>query len=145
MTTPITTLITGIKSKCGIFLGSTYSENAYGIDISQNRSKGATKGYAVIPEGCSQEESIGALVVNQVFNVTLTDTYNPGKINDKGVQDITNSLYDNVYGLYEYLVNAKCGSPSSVLNTFGLEVATPDYLEDGVVMISFKFTVKHRT
>jgi hypothetical protein len=145
MTTPISTLISGIKSKCGLFLGSTFSENAYGIDIGQNRSKGATKGYAVLPENCSQEESIGALVVNQVFNVTLTDTYNPGKTNDKGVQDTTNSLYDLVYGLYENLVNTKCGSPSSVLNTFGLEVASPEYLDDGVVMISFKFNVKHRT
>lgn len=141
----VSTLIAGIKSNCGIFLGPTFSEVNFGIDIEHNRSKQASKGYAVLPESATQEDSIGALVMDQNFRVRLTDTFNPGKTGDSNVQTTTNSLYDKVYALYEYLVNNKCGVPASVLNTYGLEVSSPLYLEDGVVILELTFTIKHRT
>lgn len=141
--TPITTLIAGVKEKCGAFL-STHTELDYGIDISQNRSKQARKGYAVLPESSNEDESIGALVIDQKVRIKLTDVFNPGKTNDLAIQAITNSLYDNVFGLYEFLVNNKCGAISLVMNTYGLSVESPEYLDEGVVAIEFTFTIKYR-
>lgn len=143
MSNPITSLVSGIETKAGVFLGTDFSKLSYGIDVSLNRSKGAVKSYAVLPEGATQQDSIGALVVNQDFRFKLTDVYNPGKLNDHNVQSITNSLYDKVYSLYEYLVTGKCGQSSLVMNTFGLSVGIPKYLDDSVI-IEFTFTVKHR-
>lgn len=142
-TTPITNLIAGIESKVGLFL-TGFTKSSYGIDVSMNRSKAVSKTYAVLPKVSSQEDSIGALVVNQDFSCMLCDSYNPGKLNDHDIQKITNTLYDNIYALYAYLVSTKCGVPEMVLNTFGLSVGSPEYLEDGVVVIEFTFTIKHR-
>ena len=144
MATPITSLISGIESEAETFLGASYSKISYGIDLLKNRSRGAKKAYAVLPSGATQEESIGALVVNQEFSLKLTNSYNPGKVNDHNQQSLTNSLYDLVYDLYEQLVTNKCGQPSLVMNTFGLDVGKPEYLDEEVIIIEFSFTVKHR-
>ena len=144
MSTPITTLVSGIETKCSAYLGSSYSKIDYGIDVSKNRSRGAMKRYAVLPSGAAQVDSIGNLVMDQIFSVKLTDGYNPGKVNDHTIQDITNSLYDKIYSLYEYLVDNKCGAASLVMNTFDLSVGDPEYLDEEVVIIEFSFVVKHR-
>lgn len=144
MGTPITTLVSGIETKAGLFLGSDFSKISYGIDLAKNRSGGSKKSFAVLPQEANQDDSIGALVVNQSFRFRLTDSYNPGKLNDHNSQTITNSLYDKVYELFEYLVTEKCGSPSLVMTTYGLSVVTPEYLEDEIVVIEFTFTIKHR-
>lgn len=140
----ITNLITGIETKAGEFLGSDYKKISYGIDVAQNRSGASKKAYAVLPLGASQDTSIGALVVDQSFSFKLTDGFVPGKLNDHTIKSITNALYDQVYGLYDYLVRGKCGEPSLVMITSGLSVGEPEYLDDDVVIIEFSFTVKHR-
>lgn len=140
----ITTLISGIETKAVEFLGSDFKKISYGIDLAKNKSGGSKKSFAALPQEANQEDSIGALVVNQGFKIRLTDSYNPGKLNDHNSQDITNLLYDEVYDLFEYLVVNKCGTPSLVMSTFGLSVAAPEYLEEEVVVIEFSFTIKHR-
>ena len=140
----ITNLVSGIETKAGSFLGSDYNKISYGINVTQNRSRGSNKSYAVLPLGAIQNDSIGSLVVDQAFTFKLTDGYNPGKVNDHNQQDVTNALMDKVYELYSYLVSEKCGLPSEVMNTYGLDVGEPEYLDEEVVIIEFSFLIKHR-
>ena len=144
MATPITSLVAGIKERCGTFLTTTFSELDYGLDVSSNRSRQAKKGYAVVPESAAESDFIiGATIVDQTVRVKLSDVVLPGKTSDQNTQSTTNSLYDNVYGLYDFLVKSRCGA-ASVINTYGLSVESPKYLDDGVVVIEFTFIVKHR-
>lgn len=140
----ITSIINGIEGLAGTYLGADYEKIDYGVDLGKNRDNRAYKKYACLPSGGVQEQSIGALVMNQDITFRLTDSYRPGKVDDHTQQDTTKSLYDNVYGLYEYIVNNKCGVPSLIMNTFDLNISEPEYIDSEVTVIEFTFTIKHR-
>ena len=140
----VTSLVSGIETTAESFLGSTFSKIPYGIDVDLNRNRGSDKTFAVLPIGASQDQSYGRLIVDQGISFKLIDSYLPGKLNDHTIQDKTNSLFDKIYALYEKIVTEKCGQPSLVMNTFGLDISEPEYLAEEVVIIEFSFIVKHK-
>lgn len=143
MGTTVTDIISGIEGLAEAFLGPDYSKLSHGINVEKNRDMEASKRYAVLPQDATQRDFVGALVMDQVFVVKITDNYRPDELEDHEAQSLTNALYDKAYGLYEYIVSNKCGAPSVVKITFGLDVGTPEYLDEEVVIIELSFTVKH--
>lgn len=144
----ITDLQGTIESRIGTLLGPTYSLLSNVTEVEKNSFKGANKRYGVVADDANQTTgTLKQLNLDQVFEVTLTDGYfSTVKADDIDKRVKTLVLQDLIQDIYKDLVSNKAGSPSIVIHTKNLVIDSPSFLEeDRVIVITFKFTIAHRT
>ncbi len=148
MVTVINNIKAGIETRIESIIPS-YTKLSYQLDISKNKFKGNSKGYAVIPSSATEVDSLlGSFTMDHTFNVTLTNSYNNGAASQIGdtlkAQRIT-EINDDLLTAYKDLVINKGSIDSNVLIINSLSIDEPEFLEDEkVISITFSFNVKYK-
>lgn len=144
-TTHISDLVTNIKNIVSSVLGQNYAELPFGYDITQNSKIVGRKGYAVLPLGTNEVESINrAFTIDQTYEIILNDVFLPSSTNDSSKRIAIITLYDLMCDIYKELVIQKAGY-SQTLNIYNMTIGDPETYEDSdFVTLRMKVSIKHR-
>lgn len=148
MANEINDIKAGIITRLGVSL-PLYSQLAYQVDVSKNKFKGNSKGFAVHPQSASETDSlIGAFTMDHSFNITLTNSYNQGaksQVGDTLKSSRITELNDDILMAYKDLVNNKSAIDNSILVINNLNIEEAEFLEEEkVIMIKFNINIKYK-
>lgn len=145
MSSNVTTLVSSIKARMASVLGATYSELAYGIDLSRNSFNGNFKRYGLMPSSMTETSSVTRYVtIDQTFDMILCDSFINVSMSDSAEQAKGPALQDLAYDIYRDLVSTKAGSSSIVINVSEFSTAAPETIEDKAVVLKASFKIKYR-
>ena len=138
----------GIKARLALSVPS-YSELSYQVDVSKNKFKGNSKGYAVHPESANEVDGLtGAFTMDHTFGITLTNSYNNGassNIGDSLKSSRITEINDDILVTYKDLVNNKSNIDSAILVINDLNINDAEFLEEEkVITIKFTINVKYK-
>ena len=145
----ITDIKAGIETRLAAILPA-YTKLAYQVNIEDNKFKGNSKGYAVIPSINQEVDGVvGAFTLDHAFQITLTDSYNDGarsQVGDNLKITRISELMDDVLSAYsDFLVN-KSNIDASILVINQLNTLDPEFIdEDKVIKVPFIINIKYRT
>lgn len=145
----ITTIKSGIESRLDISIPN-YSKLSYQINIEDNKFKGNSAGYSVLPNSASEQDGLlGAVTLDHSFNITLTNSYNAGaksQIGDELKTSRIAELQDDLRTVYRDLVVNKSGIDASILLVSQLDISEPEFIEESsVIFIKATVTIKYKT
>ena len=146
MSTEITTIKVGIETRIQATL-SGFSEMNHGILVENNTKTSLNNKYVVIPDVIEtnfNNGTLGWITVNQTYIVKLSKEFKQTQINDHDKQDVAIELMQkHCFDLYQDLVNNRAGATSIVINIDDMNIDTPDFIDNSVV-VSMSFIVTYR-
>lgn len=145
----VTDVKNNILTRVALVLGADYSQLAYVNDVSQNKFKGASKRYGVLPGSANETSGTNQYVtLDHQFQVILTDSYQAGpdsQINDNLKAERINELQDKALAIYKDLATHKSLISASCLIINNLSIESIEFLEDEKVAVQrLNFNVKYR-
>lgn len=145
----ITDIKAGIEARIEIAV-STYAKLSYQTDISNNKFKGNSKGYAVLPSSALEVDGLlGSYNMDHEFSISLTNSYNQGaksQIGDELKTSRIAELQDDILAIYSDLSVNKGAIDASILVINSLNISEPDFIdEEKVIIINFTVNVKYKT
>lgn len=148
MATLINDIKDGIEARINVVRPS-YKRLAYQVDVSQNKFKGNSKGYAVHPVTAEEVDGlVGAYTLDHEFKVTLVNSYNNGptsNIGDSIKSQRLTELTDDILEIYRDLVINKNNVEPSILLLNNMSIEEAEFIEtEKVISITFTFNIKYK-
>ncbi len=146
MGTTASTIETGIKAQIVTELGASYVELPFTHDVSKNKFRGGTTGYAVIPGRIDETDGVnGYVTVDQEFGIILTESYVSAQTNDLSQRVAARTLIGRLEDVYERLIRQKAGAAAQVMRVSGLSAAPVEFIDANVAVLRATISIKYRT
>lgn len=125
-----------METEALVVLGNSYQKLAYVENVQKNNFRTGNDRYGVRALDALQNPGVTKQVtLTQTFELILTKGYVDSAISDNNQVSKAYELRAKVLEIYKHFINTKAGIPGTVLNINGLNVSSPEYLEDDKLVI----------
>ncbi len=144
MSTVVTDIYAALKSQVSTTLGATFHELPRKYSPGEGDFRGIHKAYAVVQGGSTQNPILDnkCYMLDQTFEILLTDRAVERHGNDDDQSDAINNLYDKAHDIFQDVIRTNLGV-DEIAGVSEPRFDAPEFFENGLVLIRAGLTIKY--